>query len=627
MARNAFKTTVSPPLSILMVCHYFPPHIGGIEFVAYNQALNLQLAGHAVTVVTSRVSLEDKEATFTGIRVMRIKAWNMLERKGVPYPLFSLRLLPTLWRETGKSDVVHIHDVFYLSSIIAACFAYFRHKPIVLMQHVELVSHSSKLIRAIQRMVYATTGHLIFHLSSRILILNDRVNEFIQNYNIAKEKIQFLPNGVDTNLFYPAKDNEAEMTRIKFGLSARKPVALFVGRYVDKKGFHMLKDATDGAYQLVFAGGETDLADTLDTVYLGRLNQAELATLYRAANIFILPSNSEGFPLSIQEAMASGLPVITTDDPGYATYNIDRSRLKLITNPDSNNIKLTIKECLSDRAQLKLMSAYSRNYALNSFSWASITSQLEDVYRQILSATTEQVIVTTSWDDGHNLDVKLSRLLRKYNIPATFYISPNDHEFSKEKLLSDEAVVELSKHFEIGAHTMTHPRLPRVDHTVAFNEIIESRIYLQTLTRTDISCFCYPGGDYTKSHVQMVRKAGFNYARTVKRLSLSTKYNPFMAPTSVNTYNHFSDLLRIGWMVKFHPWHMYKLFHWDFLAVYLFDKALREGGVFHLWGHSWEVDKHGDWSKLETVLKHISGHKSVKYVVNGQINNTIKSSR
>jgi peptidoglycan-N-acetylglucosamine deacetylase len=52
-------------------------------------------------------------------------------------------------------------------------------------------------------------------------------------------------------------------------------------------------------------------------------------------------------------------------------------------------------------------------------------------------------IVTTSWDDGHKLDLKLARLLQKYNIAATFYISPANREFSKRDLLSEQEIQTL----------------------------------------------------------------------------------------------------------------------------------------------------------------------------------------
>ncbi|MGJ0151748.1 glycosyltransferase family 4 protein [Streptomyces sp. CH8.1] len=60
------------------------------------------------------------------------------------------------------------------------------------------------------------------------------------------------------------------------------------------------------------------------------LSAEDLADAYRACDVFALPSTAEGFPLTVQEAMASGLPVVTTDDPGYAPYGLDRGVALLV---------------------------------------------------------------------------------------------------------------------------------------------------------------------------------------------------------------------------------------------------------------------------------------------------------
>ena len=65
----------------------------------------------------------------------------------------------------------------------------------------------------------------------------------------------------------------------------------------------------------------------------------------------------------------------------------------------------------------------------------------------------KQIIVTTSWDDGHKLDLKLAKLLKKYGIGGTFYISPKNREFREEDLLLDEEIIKLDRDFEIwGSH-------------------------------------------------------------------------------------------------------------------------------------------------------------------------------
>ncbi len=59
----------------------------------------------------------------------------------------------------------------------------------------------------------------------------------------------------------------------------------------------------------------------------------------------------------------------------------------------------------------------------------------------------KQEIVTTSWDDGHKLDLKLIKILNKYNIKGTFYVAPKNREFNKKDLLSDEEIIEINEDF------------------------------------------------------------------------------------------------------------------------------------------------------------------------------------
>lgn len=228
-------------------------------------------------------------------------------------------------------------------------------------------------------------------------------------------------------------------------------------------------------------------------------------------------------------------------------------------------------------------------------------------------------IVTTSWDDGHKLDLRLAKLLRKYNMPATFYVSPRDHEFTRGDLLTDAQIVAIAKDFEIGAHTMTHPRLTEVSDDQARQEMRDSKTYLEKLLGKPVTTFCYPGGNYFKRHVAMAAEVGFTYARTVKRHFYRMSGAPQESHTTVNAYNHYQDLWKIFKFAGYNPFKVPYYFQWQNLAKAMFDKARRDGSTFHLWGHSWEIDQHGDWQKLEEVLQYISNHDDVQYVTNGEL--------
>lgn len=240
----------------------------------------------------------------------------------------------------------------------------------------------------------------------------------------------------------------------------------------------------------------------------------------------------------------------------------------------------------------------------------------------------KQVIVTTSWDDGHKLDLRLAKLLRKYNIKGTFYVSPNNREFKKTDLLSDKEIIKLSKDFEIGAHTMTHPRLTKVSFEEAKKEIVDSKRYLEDLTKKEVKSFCYPGGDYNKKIKELVRQAGFIYARTVKQMATKYPKDLFQSDTSIHAspLSIRAVLGEIKYSLKGEIRILPLLFtkDWEIMAKRIFDYALRNGGIYHLWGHSWALEKCGQWDKLEMVLDYINNKENIKYVNNSDILRLLK---
>jgi glycosyltransferase involved in cell wall biosynthesis len=122
-------------------------------------------------------------------------------------------------------------------------------------------------------------------------------------------------NGVDVERFRPAEPGGKDAARSEHDLPAGRPLALFVGRFVEKKGLNVLRALAAARPDVTFVlagGGPIDPEGWgLPNVIVKRGVAGEkLATLYRAADAFVLPSVGEGYPLVVQEALASGLPVL-----------------------------------------------------------------------------------------------------------------------------------------------------------------------------------------------------------------------------------------------------------------------------------------------------------------------------
>ena len=233
----------------------------------------------------------------------------------------------------------------------------------------------------------------------------------------------------------------------------------------------------------------------------------------------------------------------------------------------------------------------------------------------------EKVYVTTSWDDGHKLDMRLALLLKKYGMKGTFYICPQDREFERDDLLRPQDILSISEDFEIGGHTITHPHLTKIPLSLAESEIAQSKAYLEELLQREVTAFCYPYGDFNDRVKNLVKKHGYRLARTTKRYDFGSVQDSFELPTTFHAYTHYSDIHKILPLCRFSLMNLMKYWDWAALAIELFDRACRTGSIFHIWGHSWEIEKNNGWQKLETVFSYIASKDKIVYLTNTEILN------
>ncbi len=608
--------------SVLIVSHYAMPHVGGIEQVVQKNAMAFSEKDFFVNHIATASFGEKKGLVKVNknLNVIRFPAFTFAEKKlNIPFPLIGVSSIISIWNFVKKADIVHVHDVFYQICWIASFFAWLQNKPVFLTQHVAIVEHKSKIVMITQKIVYGFFGKLIFNYSKKIIVYNKNVYDFLLEYNVDKNKIIETKNGIDLKLFKKIPNEEKVKIKNKYGVDKDKPVVLFVGRLVSKKGYDIVYFAHSEKYNTVFVG-EGDVPDEWrkrkGVYFLGNRSENELSEIYGMADVFVFPSQGEIFTLTMQEAMAAGLPVITTKDSAYDKYDLDNGGISFV-NLDTDSLKKEIEKIISDKKLHKKMSDFSIRFANLNFDWRKNIKNVIKIYDDFFD---KKILVTTSWDDGHILDLKLAKLLKKYDIKGTFYISPENYELSKEKRLSKRKIIELGKDFEIGAHTMTHHHLTKQTNEVSEREISLSKKWLEKVLNKEVVSFCYPAGKYKKIHKTFVRKHGFKLARTVKRFVFSVGKDPYELGTSIHTYDHWLDAWKLLLFVKFNPFKFLSVYRkWDKQAVLMFDYVCKNGGVFHLWGHSFEIEEHNDLERLEKVLKHIAHNDGVRYITNGEL--------
>ncbi len=217
-------------------------------------------------------------------------------------------------------------------------------------------------------------------------------------------------------------------------------------------------------------------------------------------------------------------------------------------------------------------------------------------------------VFTTSWDDGHPLDLRIAELLARHGFAGTFYIPVSNREGLE--VLGDSALRTLAASHEIGSHTATHRYLAGLSQSQAWQEIESGKRRIEDAIGRSTPGFCYPGGHFSDRDVALVRDAGFVYARTVDNLCIDAGDDPFRMPTTIQFYEHSRSVLARNFASRG---------HWPARAavlataigahgliarlVALLKLALARGRVFHLWGHSWEIEAFGGWKNLDEFLR------------------------
>jgi len=225
-------------------------------------------------------------------------------------------------------------------------------------------------------------------------------------------------------------------------------------------------------------------------------------------------------------------------------------------------------------------------------------------------------LVTTSWDDDSLSNRKTASILNKFGILGTFYISGSDLAGSFEDERIRRMVLELYRSgHEIGAHTKNHSNLTECQ--CAVTEIRDFKKELEDFLTNEVISFAYPYGKYNAESKEYVKISGFKYARSTNKWSISLPQDVYEAGVTTFASKHLVLRDRIEFICNFFPRGISRFMRWIDIAKFLFDLACEHSGVFHLYGHSWELEAQGQWDMLVELFRYMKRKKGVTYVTNG----------
>jgi peptidoglycan-N-acetylglucosamine deacetylase len=241
-------------------------------------------------------------------------------------------------------------------------------------------------------------------------------------------------------------------------------------------------------------------------------------------------------------------------------------------------------------------------------------------------------IVTTSWDDGHPLDISLAEALASYNLLGTFYIplvgvTMDKREKVKLPIMDMNMIRSIKKMgMEIGSHTSTHRILTNQSSDIVINELVGSKKVLEDIVEEPVTSFCYPNGKFNRFVRSKAIKAGYRLARTTIAFRMGRDFDPFCMPVSfqffAHTYNcHIRHAMKEANVKGLLEWYRFLQMENDpvKLAELTLQYILEHGGILHIWGHSWEIEQFGLWGALEEAFKRIANRPGVLYLTNAQV--------
>jgi peptidoglycan-N-acetylglucosamine deacetylase len=233
-------------------------------------------------------------------------------------------------------------------------------------------------------------------------------------------------------------------------------------------------------------------------------------------------------------------------------------------------------------------------------------------------------IITTSWDDGHPLDLRVAEVLARNGLRGTFYVPLQP--VAGQVAGATEMRELLRMGMEIGSHTVTHPVLTDLPEAAIDCELRDSRRKLEDLLGLEITSFCYPKGRFNSRVSRRAALAGYRVCRTTVDFQTSARFDPGCMPVSLHLFPHTRSAhcrhaLRHGNWSGF--WNWCNRMNWERdperSAALMLAAVSKRGGVFHLWGHSWEIEEHGLWPLFERTAALMGQAANAIPMTNGEV--------
>ena len=374
--------------SKLNICMFgqkrIPSREGGVEVVVEELATRMAQQGHSVTCYNrgghhvSGSSFD--EETLSEYKGVRLKTVPTIDKKGLAAVTSSF--FAALCSAFGAYDVVHIHA----EGPAAFCWL-----PKLFGKRVIVTIHGIDWQREKWQ---SGLGSKFIHQGEKnaakyadeVIVLSKGVQDYFkETYG---RETHFIPNGVNR-----PQIREANLITEKFGLK-KDSYILFLGRLVPEKGIRYLVEAFKNVKtdkKLVIAGGSSDTDSFMEELkelakgddrilFTGFVQGAMLDELYSNAYIYTLPSDLEGMPLSLLEAMSYGNCCLVSDIPECAEVVEDKALI--FKKSDVENLREKLQDACDHPEMVMKMKNQAADFICAKYNWDEVVKETIKLYRR-----------------------------------------------------------------------------------------------------------------------------------------------------------------------------------------------------------------------------------------------------
>lgn len=308
----------------------------------------------------------------------------------------SLELASALRRAAPNCDLLHIHELWHYPGYAAYEAARRFRKPYVVTIHGALDPWALNRSRLKKRVYMALVQRRVLDNAVALHVMSEAEKALVLGYNF-RPPVHLVPNGVSVEAL---GDAPAIAPYWKRGPKGDRKVILFLGRIHHKKGLDILAKAfgeiarnrddvvlviagpDEGGYRARVEAMLRDAGAGDQAIFTGMLTGPEKLAAFRAADIFVLPSYSEGFSMAVLEALAQALPVVISRQCNFP--EVGDSRAGLIIEPEVNQLASALWRLLDSAEERRAMGECGKRLVMERYSWDAIAEQIIAMYQQTL---------------------------------------------------------------------------------------------------------------------------------------------------------------------------------------------------------------------------------------------------